>query len=539
MAKRPCEHAPRRGSLQASVRPGGNRRESPRDPSDVQTARALGACLSGAGAELVTVEARFDRRERTRTEVRITGLPDPVIRESRERLTCALEACGLHLEQGRLFLNLVPAARRKAGETLDLPMVLAAAAACGHLEPRRLEGALFLGEIGIDGALHAVPGGLAAAKLARELGLAQLVAPPATAQEAAWIGDTPCFAAPDLNAVFGHLFGQEGRLERAEPRAIAAPPARRVALDDVRGQPAGKLALTASAAGGHGLLFIGPPGSGKSMLAQRLSGLLTAPEREECLELTALLSALGRWPGGLCRERPFRAPHHTTSYAGLVGGGSPPMPGEITLAHLGVLFLDELPEFRREALEALRQPLESGTILLSRAGKQLELPARFLLVAAMNPCPCGYHGHPKVPCHCPPSALQRYRQRVSGPLLDRFDLRLELVPPELEALVPKQVLPVRTEQEQAEELVRRARECQRARQGNLLNAQLDARALDELVALDAAAQSLIERAIRRMALSARAEQALRRVARTLADLERAGSVTSAHLARALALRAAL
>lgn len=550
----------------------------------MRTVRVLGASLQGAQAELVTVEARFDGATKERTEVVLTGLPDPVIRESKGRLVCALEANGLHLPHGRLYLNLVPAGRRKSGESLDLPLLLAAACACGHFEPKALRGRLFLGELGIDGALHASPGGLAAALAAARQGVSEVIAATVTAQEAAWAPGVTARAAQHVEQVLGHLVSPQRQLPPLTPsEAPAAPPAP-LSLDEVRGQATAKFALAVAAAGGHGLLFLGAPGAGKSMLARRFATLLPEPTLEERLEITRVLSAAGRWPGGLARSRPFRAPHHTVSYAGLVGGGVPPAPGEITLAHCGVLFLDELPEFRREVLEALRQPLEEGVVRISRAGRQLELEARFQLLAAMNPCPCGYLGHPRTPCACPPTAVQRYRRRISGPLLDRIDLRIELAPPTLDELAPRSVpgargeasnrgtnstsasangsttLSTQTAAERssaqatvqapapstngtsAAELAARvaaARARAHARQGAARNADLDAAQLDVHAPVSARLRPLLERAQRQRGLSARAVQSLRRVARTLADLDGADELTSEHLARALALRAAL
>jgi magnesium chelatase family protein len=511
----------------------------------MKIARALGASLVGIRAELVTVEARYEERLRGDTEILLTGLPDPVLRESKGRLESALHENGIDLGSGRLFLNLVPAARRKSGESLDLALALSAAAAVGHFEVRLLRGALFLGELGIDGRLHGVPGGLAAALAARGRGVRRLFAPHATASEAAAVAELEVYPARHLAQVLAHLTGSGVGIPRLEwhadelPEELAGP-----SLDDIRGLGEAKLALAVAAAGGHGLLIVGPPGAGKSMLARRLPRLLPAPDLEERLEITQALSAAGRWPGGLAHARPFRAPHHTASYAAMIGGGVLASPGEVTLAHRGVLFLDELPEFRREVLEALRQPLESGAVLVSRSARAVELPSRFQLVAAMNPCPCGYLGHRRVACRCPPGFVQRYRRRISGPLLDRIDLVLEVQPAEVDELAGEPGVARAEPLSEAGEArlrsrVRAARERARERQGGTANALLGADELDRFAPLVGPARTLLERATRARSLSARAVQSLRRVARSVADLEGSDEARPEHLAQALALRARL
>lgn len=525
-------------------------------PLPMRTARVHGASLAGTGAELITVEARFEEGKSSPIELTLSGLPDTVIRESRGRLQSAMKAIGMHLPSGKLFLNLVPSGRRKSGDMLDLALTLAAATAVGHLTPGRVSETLFLGEIGIDGQLHAVPGGLAATTVAMSHGLKRVVAPLATAREAALARGVQAFGMQHLKEVIAYCCG-DSSARPLRPEATESRPTRGRALAEVRGQPVGLRALEVAAAGGHALLFLGPPGIGKSLLARAMIELMPPPTYSERLDIAGVRSISGKYCEHLSRRRPFRAPHHTVSFAGLVGGGNPPVAGEATRAHGGLLFLDELPEFRREALESLRVPLESGTVRISRAGHQVKLPAHFQLVCAMNPCPCGFLGHPRAPCRCSQREIDRYRRRISGPLLDRLELRVELESPSIEELLPRASQPAQAESssqearetpvEETADLVRirkiiaralRARRRALHRQG-CSNSELGTKALDFFAPLCPGQRRVLKRTLEFRDLSARAIQALRRVARTLADIEGSGPVTERHFAGALALRAPL
>lgn len=461
----------------------------------------------------------------------VVGLPDAAVREARERVRAALANCGFEFPLQRIIANLAPASLRKAGPGLDLPIAVALLVASGQLEWERLPRLAMAGELALDGTLRPIPGVLAIAESARRQGAEALVIPAENGREAALVEGLDVLPVDGLSQVAALASGAWCP-ERPEPLPLPLMPSdSAVDLADLRGQPHLRYALEVAAAGGHSLLMVGPPGAGKSLAASRLPTILPPLSREEALEVARIASACGRLGGGLSGGRPFRAPHHTVTSAGLVGGGNPPGPGEVTWAHRGVLFLDELCEFPREALEALRAPLETGSVAIARAGSTRRLPCRFMLVAASNPCPCG-RGEADPECNCAPLDVRRYQGKLSGALADRLDILVAIRQPSAAEIGG----PPGEASAAVRERVAAARERQEARLGaGRCNAEMTPGEAREC-ALDEEAATLLAESYARHRLSARAHDRVLRLARTIADLHAADSIGRDQIAQALQLR---
>ena len=500
--------------------------------------KTYAGAIVGIDAVTVTVEVNLAE---SGLGLFLVGLPDNAVKESEQRIRSAFENSGLRMTAKKIVVNLAPADLRKEGAAFDLPIAVGMLAATSQVVGEKLSSTMFAGELSLDGGIKAVKGVLPLVVKARAEGLKRVVLPIENAAEGAVVDGIDIIGVRSLGEVVGYLNGDitiEPTVSDSVIEGVAMLNRYVEDFSDVKGQAQVKRALEIAAAGGHNVIMIGAPGSGKTMLARRLPSIMPPMTLEEALEATKIHSVAGKLGtiSGLLTQRPFRAPHHLTSQVALIGGGQSPQPGEVSLAHNGILFLDELPEFGRNVLEVLRQPLEDKKITVSRAKYSVEYPANFSLVASMNPCPCGYYNHPTKECTCPPSAVHRYMSRISGPLLDRIDLHIEVTPVPLSEMMSERV-------EESSEVVRerviRARQIQSERFKGLgihTNSMMNSKMLRDYCPLDARSRALLERAMAQLNLSARAHDRIIKVARTIADLAGEENIGVAHISEAITYR---